>query len=125
MTRFNTMRLDQLAISAIEQVAGRLLRRVLVMLVMAVLALIAISYFVSAGEIELGTRFGVLNAQLIMGAIYTGAALIAFVILWAMRAKRADAGIPAVSGQREMQLVMLAEAVMLGYALARKKERAR
>lgn len=118
------MRLDHLALSAVEQIAGRLLRRLLIMLVMAVLALVAISYFVSAGEVELTTRFGVLNAHLIMGAIFAGAALIALIILWAMRAKRSDANIPALSGQREMQLVMLAEAVMLGYALARKKERA-
>jgi uncharacterized membrane protein len=119
------MRLDQLALSTIEQVAGRLLRRLLVMLVMAVLALVAIFYFVSAGELELATRYGVINAQLIMGAIFAGAALAAFLTLWAMRAKRPRASAPALSGQREMQLVMLAEAVMLGYALARKGERAR
>ena len=119
------MRLDHLAISAIEQVAGRVLRRLVTGLVMVVLALLAISYFVSAGEIELVARFGPLNAQLIMGAIFAGAALIALVILWAMSARRARTGMPALSGQREMQLVMLAEAVMLGYALARKSERAR
>jgi hypothetical protein len=117
------MRLDHLAISAIEQVAGRLLRRFLVVLVMVVLALVAISYFVSAGEVELVSRFGVTNAQLIMGALFSGGALIALVILWTMRARRTKT--PALAGQREMQLVMLAEAVMLGYALARKGERTR
>ena len=119
------MRLDHIAISAIEQVAGRVLRRLVMRLVMVVLALVAISYFVSAGEIELVARFGAGNAQLIMGTIFAGAALTALVILWAMRAKHTRTGMPALSSQREMQLVMLAEAVMLGYALARKGERAR
>ena len=119
------MRLDHLAISAIEQVAGRVLRRLLIVLLAAVLTLVAISYFVSAGEIELVTRFGAVNAQLIMGALFTGAALIALVIFWAMGAKRARTSTPVLSGQREMQLVMLAEAVMLGYALARKNGRTR
>jgi heme/copper-type cytochrome/quinol oxidase subunit 2 len=119
------MRLDHIAISAIEQVAGRLARRLLTALVMVVLAVIAMSYFVSAGETELTARFGILNAQLIMGATFSGAALIALVVLWTMRAKPAKTTTPALSGQREMQLVMLVEAVMLGYALARKGERAR
>lgn len=119
------MRLDQLAISAIEQVAGRVVRRLLVALIMGVLGLVAVSYFVGAGETELTARFGVLNAQLIMGAIFAAAAAVALVVFWAMRAKPAKASTPALAGQREMQLVMLVEAVMLGYALARKGERAR
>lgn len=119
------MRLDHLAINVIEQVAGRLVRRLLIAIVMTVLGLVAIAYFVSAGEIELAARFGTINAQLIMGAIFAGAALIAFIILWAMRARPAKTNAPALSGQREMQMVMLVEAVMLGYALARKGERAR
>jgi lysylphosphatidylglycerol synthetase-like protein (DUF2156 family) len=119
------MRLDHIAISAIEQIAGRLVRRLLIALVMVVLAIVALSYFVSAGETELTARFGILSAQLIMGAAFATAALIALVVLWTMRAKPAKATTPALSGQREMQLVMLVEAVMLGYALARKGERAR
>lgn len=121
------MRLDHLAISAIEQVAGRLARRLLVALVMAIFALVSVYYFVSAGEIELAMRFGVLNAQLIMGAIFTAAALIALIVLWTMgrRSTNNKANMPTLSGQREMQLVMLVEAVMLGYALARKGDRTR
>jgi len=41
-----------------------------------------------------------------------------------MRNRPARAAMPAaLAGQREMQLVMLVEAVMLGYTLARKAQR--
>jgi hypothetical protein len=43
-----------------------------------------------------------------------------------MRGKPAAASTPVVGNNaREMQLVMLVEAVMLGYSLARKREHAR
>lgn len=113
------MRLDHIAISAIEQVAGRLVRRLLIALVIVVLAIIAVSYFVSAGERGLTAHFGILSAQLIMGAAFVAASLIALVVLSTMRAKPAKTTTPALSDQRKMQLVML------GYAFARKGERAR
>ena len=52
-------------------------------------------------------------------------AVIAFAILWATGRKSATSSAPALAAPREMQLVMLIEAAMLGYSLARKGERAR
>lgn len=119
------MRLDNLAIGTIEHLAGRLVRRLLIILLTLVLALVAVVYFVSAGEIELTARFGSLNAQLILGAIFMAAALLMFTVWWVMRARPAVKTAPALVSQREMQLAMLVEAVLLGYALARKSERSR
>ena len=64
------------------------------------------------------------HAQLIVGAIYTAAAAITYAIFWAMGRSSASAGAPLLTAPREMQLAMLIEAVMLGYSLARKGERA-
>lgn len=44
------MRLDHIATSAIEQVAGRLVRRLLIALVMVVLAIIAVSTSSAPGK---------------------------------------------------------------------------
>lgn len=118
------MRLDHIAGMAFNQLLGRLLRRALIGLVAAACALVAIYHFTAAGTIALQAHYGLLNAMLIVGAIYGALALTGVGILYAMRIKPAVAATPALGGQREMQLVMLVEAVMLGYALAKKSPRA-
>jgi hypothetical protein len=117
------MRLDQLATAALEHVFGRLLRRALLAILIAALAVTAIYQLTAAGTLALQIQYGALQAPLIIGAIYAALALIAFAVAWAMRARSASASAPALTGQREMQIAMLVEAVMLGYALARKGER--
>jgi hypothetical protein len=112
------MRLDQLATAALDHVFGRLLRRALLAIVIAALAVTAIYQFTAAATLALESQYGALQAPLIIGAIYATLALIVLAVLWAMRAKSASA--PALTGQRETQMAMLVEAVMLGYALARK-----
>jgi len=115
------MHLDHIVAAVTDHLVGRLLRRAVVVVVMAICAFAALYHFTIAGNIALADRFGDLNARLIVGAIYAVLALIAFVTTWAMRAKSAKiAGAPALSPARDAQLVMLVEAVMLGYALARK-----
>jgi hypothetical protein len=118
------MRLDHLAMAAIDHLLGRLLRRALLAILIAALMVTAIFHVTVAATLALETQYGALHAQLIVGAIYAALALIAFAVLWGMRAKSANASTPALAGQRELQMAMLVEAVMLGYALARKGERA-
>jgi hypothetical protein len=119
------MRLDHLIAVATEHFVGRLLRRSLIAIVMAACAVVALYHFTKAGTIALQGQYGDLDARLIVGGIYALVSIISLGILWAMRPKPANlAGPPALSNSREMQLVMLVEAVMLGYALARKRERA-
>jgi type VI protein secretion system component VasK len=120
------MRLENIIAAATNHLVGRLLRRALIVVMIGICAIIAFYHFTIAGNIALAGQFGDLDARLIIGGLYAAAALISFAILWAMRGKSArPAGAPALSNPREVQLVMLVEAVMLGYALARKGERAR
>lgn len=118
------MRLDHIAGMAFNQLLGRLLRRAALAIVIAVCALVALYHFTAAGSIALQAQYGLLNATLIIGGIYSALALGGAAVLWATRSKPDAPATPALAGQREMQLVMLVEAVMLGYALARKTPRA-
>jgi hypothetical protein len=118
------MRIEQIATAAVENVLGRLVRRLLVAASMLVLAVIALYYFVGAGEMSLAARFGELQARFIMGGIFSALALIALIALWAMRGKTAKSASPVVTQVRELQVAMLVEAVMLGYTLARRSSRA-
>ena len=113
------MRLEKIA----QRVFSRIFRRALLALLVAVFAVVAIYYFTAAGSIALETEYGLLHARLIVGGIYAALA-IACAIWWAVQGKTAMSSVPALGGKRDMQIAMLIEAVMLGYALARKGPRA-
>jgi len=118
------MRLDQIVAAAADHVVGRLLRRVLLLLLMAGCAIVALYHFTVAGNMSLAGQYGDLYARLIVGGIYAALALILFGVAWAIKGRPTKiAPAPALAGQREMQLVMLVEAVMLGYTLAKKRQR--
>jgi len=117
------MPLEHIVGGAIHHLAGRLIRRALLALVIAAFAIVAIFYFTIAGMLALEAQYGALYAHLIVAAIYTAAALTG-AILWMVQRKPAIASDPAVARAREMQLVMLLEAAMLGYGLARRGVRA-
>jgi type VI protein secretion system component VasK len=119
------MNFNNLIAAATERLLGRMLRRAFVVVVMGVCAIIALYHLTIAGQTALTGQFGDLNARLIIGAVYAAMALISLVIFWAMRGKSAGSVTPVLSKPAEMQSVMLVEAAMLGYALARKGERAR
>ena len=105
-----------------DHIIWRILRRALLAVAIAVFAVVAIYYFTVAGTIALDTQYGELSARIIVGAIYAALA-IACAIWWAALGRRASAGAPALSDRRGQQIAMLVEAVMLGYALARKGNR--
>jgi len=118
------MRIDQIAGIAINQLLGRLLRRALMILIFAICAIVAIYQISVVGMLTLQEQYGAVQAHLIFGAGYGAAGLIALVSWWAMRGMSRSNGITALHGQRELQLAMLVEAVMLGYSLAQKSHRA-
>lgn len=118
------MRLDQIMAAATGHLVGRVVRRASLVVVMAACAVVALYHFTVAGMIALQGQFSDLGTRLIVGGIYAFLSVVALAILWAMRARPIQAaGAPAPSNPREMQLVMLVEALMLGYSLARKRER--
>jgi hypothetical protein len=114
------MNLQTIAAAVASHLFGRLLRRALLGLVMAALAIVAIYHFTVAGMLALETRFDALHAQLIVAAIYSALAVISLTILWVTGRHRAKARAPLLTHQREMQVATLIEAAMLGYELARK-----
>lgn len=116
------MRLNDVPEFAINLLFGRLLRRAIGAGLLALFALIAVYYFTVAGTLALEAEVSVLNARLIVAAIYSAAALVALIVLWATRTKPliTDETAAALASPRNTQIVMLIEAVMLGYSLARK-----
>ncbi len=119
------MRIDQIAALATSHFLSRLIRRAAVAVALAVFAIVAVYHFTVAGEIALAEPYGTLIARLIVGSVYAAITLVTLVVLWVMgRRHGARAATPALShNARELQFVMLVEAVMLGYSLARKRER--
>jgi hypothetical protein len=118
-------RLDNIAAEAVGHLFGRMLKRTAVAVVLVVCVIVAIYHASVAGILAMETPYGAINAHLIMFGIYGGLALIALIALWATGRKPADTATPALSSPRQMQMAMIVEAVMLGYALARKGNRAR
>src|SRR5581483_8096399 len=119
------MRLDEIASVAVDQVIGRLLRRALVLLAALAFAIVAICYFCGAGQTALAVNYGEVVALAIMGGVFTvlaGACLLAW---YATGRKKPASGAPALANPRNAQLMMLVEALMLGYSLARRSDRAR
>jgi hypothetical protein len=113
------MRLDQLSKLAFDHLLGRMFRRALIAMAIAACAIVAVDHFTAAGFLALEAQYGAMHARLAIGAIYGVLGLAGITILWATR-NRPAASPPALARQRETQLIMLVEAVMLGYTLARK-----
>ena len=112
------MRLENIA----QRIFGRIFWRVLLAVLAAIFAVVAIYYFTAAGSLALETEYGLLHARLIVGGIYAALA-IGCAIWWVMQSKAAKSSAPTLNSQRQTQIAMLIEAVMLGYALARKGTR--
>ncbi len=120
------MHFDQIVGMTVNRLIGRLLRRLVVALAVAVFALTALYHFEASGILKLEARYGAINAHLIVGGAFVLAALIGVAIWWAMGRRGASVKSPStLTGSPNAQLLMLVEAVMLGYALARRGDRAR
>jgi len=116
------MRLEQIAGLAFGHLLGRLMRRLALMLLVIISAIVAIYQFTVAASLALETHYDAVQAKLVVGAIYAGIAAVLAMVLWALR-QRNNRVAPQTSlaQQREVQLVMLVEALMLGYGLAKKR----
>lgn len=119
------MRLNDIADLTVNYLFGRLLRRAFGALVLVAFGVVAAYYATAAGTLALAAKFGALYAYLIMAAIYAVAAMIVFTVLWATRTKppaslTQSAANSPLGSPRNMQIAMLIEAAMLGYAMSRK-----
>jgi len=112
--------------TAISKALGRLMRQALLAIIIAACGLVAIYHATIAGTLALDAQYGLLNARLIVAAIYAAIALISLAIFWQHhRAVRLTANGKTLASPRELQVVMLIEAAMLGYQFARKDNRRR
>ena len=117
------MRINQIAEIAVEHLLGRIIRRMLIAAVFALCAIAALYQFTAASLLALEAPYGPLDARLIVGVAYAVIGMIALAAFWVNRSGRGvEASSKAVTAPRELQLVMLVEAVMLGYELARKRD---
>jgi len=118
------MRLSHITEFAINHLFSRLKRRAIGASLLLLFTLVAVYYFTIAGTQALEAEYGLLHARLIVAAIYTAAAVIALIVLWATRTKPLimDQTANALMSPRNAQIAMLIEAAMLGYALARKSD---
>jgi hypothetical protein len=116
------VRLSDITEFAINHRFSRLKRRAIGASLLVLFTLIAVYHFTIAGTLVLEADYGMLYALLIVAAIYTTAALITLIVLWASRTKPLiqDQTANALMSPRNTQIAMLVEAAMLGYALARK-----
>ena len=115
------MRLEHIVSLAINQLMGRLLRRVVFMTLLGLFALAAIYHFSVAGILALEGMFGALYARLIIAGVDLVIALAFFGILYFTRAKPLPTkSRPGISrAPQDVQIAMLIESVLQGYALAR------
>jgi hypothetical protein len=115
------MRLEHIVSLAINQLMGRLLRRVILMVLLGLFALAAIYHFSVAGIVALEGIYGALNARLITAGVDLLIALAFFGVLYMTRAKPLPAKQrPGISrAPQDVQIAMLIESVLQGYALAR------
>ncbi|HET8974707.1 MAG TPA: hypothetical protein VFN63_15625 [Pseudolabrys sp.] len=112
------MRIEHIVGLAYDRLVGRLVRRAALTVAITLCVIVAIYQFTVAGSLVIQAHYGSVEAHLFVGAVYA-------VAIWTMRNRPTRAATPAtLAGQREMQLIMLVEAVMLGYTLARKAHRA-
>jgi hypothetical protein len=115
------MQITDVVGTIIQRVTGRLLRRALGGLLLALFFLGALYHLTVAGTLALELQFGALNARLIIGAAYALAAVITFAALWATRAKLKPRGDRAglLNSTRDLQIAMIIEAVLLGFSLSK------
>jgi len=116
------MRLNPITRVAFQHLLARMLRRVLLVIGVLVCAIVALSQFTAAGSLALEMEYGALPARLIIGTAYGILGVAGAAAFWAMRGRAAPVA-SAPAKKREAHLVMLIEAVLLGYALARKTGR--
>jgi len=118
------MAITDLASATVGRILGRLLRRVTCWLLVGVFALAALYQASVAAVVALEAAFGAFYAHLIIAAVYALGAIAIVIFLWftARRPllddeyRKSLAKLPA-----EAQVATIIEAMLLGYAMARRK----
>jgi hypothetical protein len=112
------MRLDHIISQTVSRLVGRLIRRAVAAMLLALFALCTIYQLTAAGTQHLADLYGPVNARLMVAAVYAVAALAAFGFLFATRGKPTVAE-TELGKPRALRIAMLMESILFGYALAR------
>ena len=118
------MKLTDIAGAAINRIAGRLVRRAVGWLFVVIFAIAAIYQATVAVSVALELEFGIVHARLIIAALYTIAAIFAMTVLWVTGRRSFLAYEDRASIERippELQIATIVEAMLLGYAMSRRK----
>lgn len=118
------MALTDIASAAIGRIVGRLVRRVACWALVGVFALAALYQASVAGVVALEAQFGAVYAHLLIAGLYALVAIGIVVSLWmtvrrpfvAKEYRESLAALPP-----ELQAATIVEALLLGYAMSRKK----
>ena len=118
------MALTDIASATIGRIVGRLMRRVVGWILVGIFALAALYQASVAAVVALEATFGALYAHLMIAGVYALAAIAGVTYLWVtVRRPLLDddyrktlAKLPA-----QAQLATIVEALLLGYAMARRK----
>jgi hypothetical protein len=115
------MQITDLVGVIVRQVTGRLVRRLIAALLLALFALAALYHLTIAGILALESEVGAVNARLIIGGVFVVAALAPAYTLWSSRAKFKPRGEASelLNSRRDLQIAMIIEAVLLGLSLSR------
>lgn len=118
------MALTDIAAHAVERVVGRMVRRTVAWVCVAIFLFVALYQATTAVSVALELAFGPVQGHLIVAGFYVAAAFITLVSLWAT-GRRATAALHQSGGtagiQSELQLATVVEAMLLGYSLSRRK----
>lgn len=116
------MDLRHLTEFVINRLFGRLLRRSIGAMLLVLFTLIAAYHLSIAATLALDGLFGMLYARLIVASIYSAAALIVLIVMWAISTKPLikDRAADALVSSRDSQIAALIQAAIVGYAMARK-----
>lgn len=106
----------------ISRLFGKLARFSICAALLLLFTFIAAYHFSIAATLLLEGPFGMLYARLIVASIYSAAALIVFISMWAIPAKPLTKyrATDALLSPRDTQMAALIKAAMVGYAMARK-----
>lgn len=118
------MALTDIAGAAINRIVGRLVRRAVAWAFVVIFALAAIYQATVAASVALEMEFGVVHAHLLIAAFYAVAAIVTLIVLW-LTARRCPLAYEyrtsIESIPPELRMAAVVEAMLLGYAMSRRK----
>jgi hypothetical protein len=118
------MTLADITATAVNRIFGRLIRRAAAWFFVAVAALACLYQATVAATVALELEFGAIYAHLMIAAFYAVAAILTVAVLWmtgrkSFLALESSAGIERIPP--ELQIATIVEAMLLGYAMSRRK----